>query len=50
MECSMQGSGSFSQTGGFQLDWLCLRCFEACRQELGFVIDSEHPQWQKVGL
>jgi len=36
--------------GGFQLDWLCPKCFEACRQELAFVIDSEHPQWQKAGL
>jgi hypothetical protein len=36
--------------GGFQLDWLCPKCFEACRQALGFVIDSEHPQWQEVGL
>jgi hypothetical protein len=35
---------------GFQLDWLCSKCFEACRQALGFVIDSEHPQWQEAGL
>src|SRR2546427_12833690 len=31
---------------GFQLDWLCPKCFEASHQELEFVIDSEHPQWQ----
>jgi hypothetical protein len=36
--------------GGFQLDWLCPKCFESCRRELGFVIDSEHPQWHKAGL
>ena len=36
--------------GGFQLDWLCPKCFEACHQELVFVIDAEHPQWQKAGL
>jgi hypothetical protein len=36
--------------GGFQLDWLCAKCFEACRQELAFVTDSEHPQWKKAGL
>jgi hypothetical protein len=36
--------------GGFQLDWLCPTCFETCRQELGFVVDAGHPQWQKVGL
>jgi hypothetical protein len=35
---------------GFQLDWLCPNCFEACRQQLGFVVDPEHPQWQKAGL
>jgi hypothetical protein len=33
--------------GGFQLDWLCAKCFEDCRQELAFVTDSEHPQWKK---
>jgi hypothetical protein len=38
------------KVGGFQLNWLCPKCFEACRQELGFVIDPEHPQWQKAGL
>lgn len=36
--------------GGFQLDWLCPECFEACREELGFVIDPEHPQWREAGL
>jgi hypothetical protein len=36
--------------GGFQLDWVCPECFETCRKELAFVIDSEHPQWQKAGL
>lgn len=35
---------------GFQLDWLCPKCFEACRQELGFVIEPDHLQWQKAGL
>jgi hypothetical protein len=35
---------------GFQLDWVCPECFEACRQELGFVIDPEHPQWREAGL
>ncbi|PWT84256.1 MAG: hypothetical protein C5B58_05005 [Acidobacteria bacterium] len=35
---------------GFQLNWLCPNCFEACRQELEFVVDPEHPQWQKTGL
>src|SRR5260370_37542856 len=35
---------------GFQLDWLCPECFETCRQELGFVVDPEHPQWQQAGL
>jgi hypothetical protein len=35
---------------GFQLDWLCPTCFETCREEFGFVIDPEHPQWQKAGL
>ena len=38
------------ELGGFQLDWLCPNCFEACHQELGFVIDSKHPQWQIAGL
>ena len=31
--------------GGFQLDWLCPRCFEACRERLGFTVDPDHPQW-----
>jgi hypothetical protein len=35
---------------GFQLDWVCPKCFEACRQDLGFMVDPEHPQWQKAGL
>jgi hypothetical protein len=35
---------------GFQLDWLCPTCFEACRQELGFVVDPDHPRWQKAGM
>ncbi len=35
---------------GFQLDWLCPKCFETCRQELGFVVDPAHPQWQQLGL
>jgi hypothetical protein len=35
---------------GFQLDWLCPECFEACRQELGFVVDPAHPQWSKAGI
>jgi hypothetical protein len=35
---------------GFQLDWVCPECFEACREELGFVIDPEHPQWREAGL
>ena len=36
--------------GGFQLDWLCPKCFEACRQELGFVVDPDHPQWQNAEI
>jgi len=36
--------------GGFQLDWLCPDCFATCQEELKFVIDPEHPQWQKAGL
>jgi hypothetical protein len=36
--------------GGFQLDWVCPKCFETCCQELAFVIDPEHPQWLKAGL
>ena len=32
---------------GYQLDWLCPKCFEACRQELAFVIASENPESQK---
>lgn len=36
--------------GGFQLDWLCPVCFETCREQLGFVVDPEHPQWRKAGL
>jgi len=35
---------------GFQLDWLCPKCFEAIREQLGFVIDPEHPQWQRIGV
>ncbi len=35
---------------GFQLDWLCPKCFETCRQELGFVVDPAHAQWQQLGL
>ena len=35
---------------GFQLDWHCSKCFETCRQELGFVVDPKHPQWQQLGL
>ena len=33
---------------GFQLDWLCPKCFEVAREQLGFVIDPRHPQWQRV--
>ena len=36
--------------GGFQRDWLCPKCFEACPQELGFVVDPNHAQWQKAGM
>ncbi|HXA64792.1 MAG TPA: hypothetical protein VNV82_06555 [Bryobacteraceae bacterium] len=36
--------------GGFQLDWTCSTCFEACRHELGFVVDSENAQWKQAGL
>jgi hypothetical protein len=32
-----------------QLDWLCPKCFEATREQLGLVIDPEHPQWQRAG-
>lgn len=35
---------------GFQLDWICPSCFESAREELGFVIDPEHPQWKIAGL
>ena len=35
---------------GYQLDWLCPKCFEACREELGFIVDPEHPQWKAAGL
>jgi hypothetical protein len=35
---------------GFRLDWACPKCFEACRQDLGFIVDPEHPQWQKAGM
>lgn len=35
---------------GVQLDWVCPECFEICRQELAFVVDPEHPQWQRAGL
>jgi hypothetical protein len=35
---------------GFQLDWLCPTCFEACRQELEFLVDPDHPRWQKAGM
>jgi hypothetical protein len=46
-----QGRFWFSpKRSGFQLDWLCPKCFEACRQELGFVVDPDHPQWQKAGM
>jgi len=34
----------------FQLDWLCPKCFEACREDLGFVVDPQHAQWQKAGI
>ena len=34
---------------GFQLDWLCPKCFEATREQLGFLIDPDHPQWQRAG-
>jgi len=34
---------------GFQLDWLCPKCFEETREQLGFVVDPEHAQWQRVG-
>jgi len=35
---------------GFQLDWLCPKCFDTCRQELEFVVNPEHPQWRQAGL
>ena len=35
---------------GFQLDGLCPKCFETYRQELGFVVDLENPQWQQLEL
>lgn len=35
---------------GYQLDWLCPECFEACRELLGFVVDPDHPQWRMAGL
>ena len=35
---------------GFQLDWLCPSCFDSCREELGFIVDPDHPQWQAAGL
>src|SRR5437879_10640283 len=25
---------------GYQLDWVCPKCFETCRQELGFVVED----------
>jgi hypothetical protein len=36
--------------GGFQLDWLCPGCFDAVREELGLVLDPDHPQWKQAGL
>ena len=36
--------------GGYQLDWFCPECFNACREELGFIVDPEHPQWKAAGL
>ena len=30
--------------------WLCPECFEAGRQELGFIVDPNHPQWAQAGL
>jgi hypothetical protein len=36
--------------GGFQLDWICSTCFEACRHELGFIVDPEHAEWKQAGL
>ena len=36
--------------GGFQLDWVCPKCFESCRESLEFVVDPQHSQWQKAGI
>jgi len=35
---------------GFQLDWICPKCFETCRAELEFTVDPDHPRWQQAGL
>ena len=38
------------QTRRVPIGLACTKCFEACRQVLTFVTDSEHPQWKKAGL
>ena len=36
--------------GGYHAEWLCAECFEHVRQELGFIVDPDHPQWKQAGL
>jgi len=35
---------------GFQLDWICPTCFEACREELNSMVDPDLPVWEQAGL